>query len=449
MATGTPLSYRNLVIYEIYVRAHGQNGTFADVENDLARIKNLGVDVIWFMPIHPIGKKNAKGIGCPYSITDYAATNPDYGSIDDFSKLIRTAHELDLKVMIDVVYNHTAHDSVYLEKHPQWYHTDKNGKPATTVPEWSDVIDLNHGSTTDPNIALWDSLIEALKHWVNLGVDGFRCDVASIVPLEFWLKARKEIAQLNPQVIWLAESVHSGFVVHRRGQGRTGHSDSELYQAFDITYDYDIFEVWRACVRGAASIGRYMEFLLQQDAIYPENFCKLRFVENHDQPRIMDFALNQDQALAWTSFQAFNPGAFLIYAGQESAAAHKPSLFDKDEIAWKSYEFQPILSTLSKLKKDPAQLGNFVVIECEPLIQAHWKAADGGGLYGIFNVNSCSEKISVCLPDGLYTDILSGMDIEVSSGAIFAPRSSYVFRYEGTLELATPFQPPIWHFKIE
>ena len=145
MATDTPSSYRNLVIYEIYVRNHGVNGKFQDVEKDLPRLHTLGVDVLWFMPIHPIGVVNKKGsLGCPYSIRDYREVNPEYGTKDDFSRLVQKTHEMGMKVMIDVVYNHTAHDSVLVQLHPEYFHQDENGNPVTTVPEWSDVIDLKH-----------------------------------------------------------------------------------------------------------------------------------------------------------------------------------------------------------------------------------------------------------------------------------------------------------------
>ena len=205
MAKDTPKDYRSLVIYEIYVRSHSPQGTFQGVTDDLPRIKDLGVDIIWLMPIHPIGRLNRKGsLGCPYSIADYFSVNPEYGSIDDFKDLIHKAHALDLKVMMDVVYNHTAHDATLVNKHPNWYHTGPDGHPSTTVPEWSDVIDLDYSHPE-----LWNYLISALEQWAGLGVDGFRCDVASIIPLEFWLQARAAVARINPSMIWLAESVGS------------------------------------------------------------------------------------------------------------------------------------------------------------------------------------------------------------------------------------------------
>jgi glycosidase len=327
MAHDTPAHYRNLVIYEVFVRNHGPNGTFADVEADLLRIREMGVDVVWFMPIHPIGRVNRKGsLGSPYSIADYREVNPEYGTRADFARLIERAHALGLKVMIDVVYNHTAHDSRLVHEHPDWFHQDEHGVPVTTVPDWSDVIDLKH-----PNAALTDYLIESLQGWAALGVDGFRCDVASLVPLKFWLKARQAVAEVKPQVIWLAESVHAAFVAGRRAAGLPTLSDGELYQAFDLTYDYDIWPIFQAAVRGQVPVARFLEMLRFQDCIYPANFVKMHYAENHDQARIMALAPSRAQALAWTAFQAFNKGAFLIYAGQESAATHTPSLFDVEK----------------------------------------------------------------------------------------------------------------------
>ncbi|MEE8392091.1 MAG: alpha-amylase family glycosyl hydrolase [Anaerolineae bacterium] len=258
MAQDTSKHYRNLILYEIYVRNHGPNGTFADVEADLPRIQAMGVDVAWFMPIHPIGKVNKKGsLGCPYSIADYGEVNPEYGTKADFSRLIERAHALGLKVMIDVVYNHTAHDSVLVRDHPDWFHQDAHGTPVTTVPEWSDVIDLKH-----PNPALTDYFIETLQMWVEFGVDGFRCDVASLLPLDFWLRARASVAEIKPGVIWLAESVHAGWVAERRAAGLPMLSDCELYRAFDLTYDHDIWPIWQAAVVGKVPVQMKGEFVL-------------------------------------------------------------------------------------------------------------------------------------------------------------------------------------------
>jgi glycosidase len=431
MASDTPPSYRNLVFYEIYVRNHGVTGTFADVEKDLPRLHTLGVDFLWFMPIHPIGLLNKKGsLGCPYSIRDYREVNPEYGSKEDFTRLIQLAHERGMKVMIDVVYNHTAHDSILVKEHPEYFHQDEKGNPTTTVPEWSDVIDLKH-----PNPGLSDDLIETLQGWVELGVDGFRCDVASLVPQEFWLKARAKVAKTKPGVVWLAESVHANFVGTRRVHGLTGLSDSELYSAFDLTYDYDVWPIWQLAVQGKVPVRRYIEMLRYQDCIYPQNYVKLRCVENHDQARIMRLAPSRSQAMAWTAFEAFNKGSFLIYAGQESGTKHTPSLFDIDKVEWGEYALQPYLTRLAKLKKDQAEVeGKFVVVQADPAIQAVWEYP-GKSLYGIFNTSGKTGYIMVSLPDGTYRDILNDGQVAVRNGKMLLPETATIVRFTEMLLL--------------
>jgi glycosidase len=424
MAHDTPSSYRNLVLYEVYVRNHGPHGTFADVEADLPRIKALGVDVVWFMPIHPIGQVKKKGtLGCPYSIADYRGVNPEYGTRADLARLIQQAHALGLRVMIDVVYNHTAHDSLLVRQHPDWFHQDEHGIPVTTVPEWSDVIDLKH-----PHAGLTAYLVETLQQWAAFGVDGFRCDVAALLPEEFWMQARQAVAEVKPGVIWLAESVHAAFVGFRRANGLPTLSDSELYRAFDLTYDYDIWPLWQAAVVGRQPVARYLEMLRFQDCIYPETAVKMRCVENHDQPRIMALAPSRAQALAWTAFQSFSQGAFLIYAGQESAATHRPSLFDVDRVEWGSYELSPFLTTLAGLKKDPAQVhGQFVILAAEPAIQAAW-VHPGAYLYGAFDVAAAGGEVQVQLPDGRYEDLLSGEEVPIRRGRMKVPETAAILR---------------------
>ncbi len=425
MASNTPSSYRNLVIYEIFVRNHGANGTFKDIENDLPRLHTLGVDILWFMPIHPIGKLNKKGsLGCPYSVKDYCGINPEYGTKKDFTRLVQQAHEYGLKVMIDVVYNHTSYDSFLAKEHPEYFHKDGNGHLVSTQPEWSDVIDLQY---TNPELS--EYLIECLKSWVESGVDGFRCDVASLVPQKFWQQARSRIAKVKPGVIWLAESVHANFVGQRRACKLTGISDGELYTAFDITYDYDIWPIWQLAVQGKVPVRRYVEMLRYQDCIYPENYIKMRCVENHDQARIMRLAPSRSQAMAWTAFEAFNKGPFLIYGGQESGTKHTPSLFDIDKVDWGDYSLQPFLTRLAKLKKDPAQVqGKFVVVQADPAIQAAWEFAEKS-LYGIFNTSGKAGYIMVSLPDGTYRDILNDGQVTVRGSKLLLPETATIVRY--------------------
>lgn len=427
---GDKSKLRNLVLYEVYVRNHGPNGTFEDVINDLGRIKALGVDVIWLMPIHPIGKENKKGtLGCPYSIKDYRKINPEYGTLQDFQKLLDDAHRRDLKIMIDVVYNHTSHDSLLVTEKPEFFHQDVHGKPITTVPAWSDVIDLKH-----PNQDLQSYLIETMLYWVNLGVDGFRCDVASIIPLSFWLEAKERVEEINPNFIWLAESVHTAWVIERRQHGLEAQSDAELYRAFDLTYDYDLWPIWQAAVLGRAPVLRYLEMVTYQKGIYPADFIKMRCVENHDNPRIMALAPDETSAQAWTAFEIFTQGAFLIYAGQESGASHAPSLFDIDKIIWADYSLQDWLRKLLSIKKmNVFRSGEQIFLSAEPAIQAVF-AKENTCLYGIFNVHNLNQDIPTQLPDGQYTDLITEESISVNNGIVkLHNKSALIFEVDPNL----------------
>ncbi len=439
MASDTPLAQRSLVIYEIFVRSHGPNGTFADVEADLERIRSIGVDIIWFMPIHPIGKIARKGpAGSPYSISNYREVNPEYGTRDDFAHLIEKAHGLGLKVMIDVVYNHTSHDLNLVSEHPDWFHQNALGEPVTTVPAWADVIDLKY-----PNPNLEEYLIDSLVGWAQFGIDGFRCDVASLVPVDFWLCARQKVAEVKPGVIWLAESVHAGFIGARRDACLRAFADCEIFRAFDMEYDYDIWPIWQAAVTGQAPVSRYLEMVRLQNSIYTSSFIKMRCVENHDQARIMALAPSYQQALAWTAFEFFNKGAFLIYAGQELAMTHTPSLFEADKVVWGNYDLQPFLSQLIRIKKDPAVAsGIFTICSPEPAIVATWETTgdpSAGCLLGIFNVEHSAGVVNVPIRDGDYTDLLTGEVVSVQFGQAPIPESAFVLRY------AAPVNP-CWFF---
>ncbi len=444
MAPETPRSCRNLVLYEVYVRNHGPHGTFADVEADLPRIRSMGVDIVWFMPVHPVGMANRKGrLGSPYAIADYRAVNPEYGTREDFGRLIEAAHAAGLKVMIDVVYNHTSPDSWLAQTHPEWFHSDANGQPAPTEIEWSDVVDLRYDHEE-----LADYLVETLCGWAEFGVDGFRCDVASLVPERFWLRARAAVARVKPDVIWLAESVYAAMVARRRQRGLVAITDSELYSAFDITYDYDIWPIWQAVVAGREPLQRYLTMLRFQDGIYPASFAKLRYVENHDQARITKLAPTRAQALAWTAFAAFNRGPFLIYGGQESAASHTPSLFDEDKVPWGEYELQPFLTTLARLKKDEAQeRGEFVLLGADGAAQAAW-ICPGHGLYGIFNTEGSGGELAVRLPDGEYEELLGGGRLRVSGGRVAMPESAAILRYRGVEVEQAPFYSFLLDFYV-
>lgn len=212
--------------------------------------------------------------------------------------------------------------------------------------EWYDVIDLDYNQHD-----LWDYQVETLKQWAKI-VDGFRCDVAPLVPLDFWFRAREEVEQIQPGCLWLSESVEPGFIVEICSRRMAGLSDSEIFQAFDLSYEYDIFGWFRDYLTGTAPLSRYAEAINQQEYIYPDNYVKLRYLENHDNPRAAFIIPNETALLNWTAFIYFQKGMTLIYAGQEMYAEHRPSLFDRDTITWDTgKDMSSLLCQMAEIKK--------------------------------------------------------------------------------------------------
>ncbi len=426
MAKNTAKSYRNQVMYCVFVRSHPPEGTFEGVRRDLERIKGLGVDVVWLMPIHPVGEQCRKGsLGSPYAIRDYRAVDPEYGTLEDFTRLVDAIHQLGMKCIIDVVYNHTSPDSVLAREHPEWFYRRPDGGFGNRVGDWWDVIDLDYSQP-----GLWDYQIETLKYWASI-VDGFRCDVAPLVPLEFWLRAREEVERVRPGCLWLAESVEPAFIREGRAAGLAVLSDAELYQAFDICYDYDIFDVFQDYLEGKVPLERYAQAVNAQETIYPDNYVKLRFLENHDRARAA-FLIPEGMALlSWTAFLYFQKGMTLLYAGQEAECTHRPSLFDKDQVAWHISEGATrLLGTLAKLKQDPILTDSRYEVKALPqdiLYAAHRKG--DRQLVGLFSVKGNSAPARVEAPDGFYPNLLdeNGREVEVYGGMVSVKGAPIVF----------------------
>ena len=194
---------KDAVIYQIWERAYSQNGDFNSITADLDRIKDLGVDVLWLMPVHPIGQVKKKGtVGSPYAVKDYYGINPDYGTAADLKRLVAESHKRGLKVIIDVVVNHTAWDNALIRKHPEYYKKNDKGEIIPPVPDWADVAGVDYSK---PELRKY--IIEMLKSWIrDYDLDGFRCDVALFIPTDFWDTARGEVDKIKPNTIWLAEA---------------------------------------------------------------------------------------------------------------------------------------------------------------------------------------------------------------------------------------------------
>ena len=416
MAKNTDPVLQTQTIYSVFVRNHTKEGTFRALIPDLERIKALGTDIIWLLPIHPVGIINRKGsLGSPYANMDYRAVNPEYGTLDDFRALADAVHERGMKLMIDVVYNHTSPDSVLWNEHPEFFYRKPDGKPGNHVGEWTDVIDLDY-----TNKDLWDYQVESLKMWAEI-VDGFRCDVASFVPVEFWCRARREIEEFKPGFVWLAESVHRSFSTECRMRGMYVSRDVDAYEAFDIEYEYDIREAFDNYVDGKGSLSAWLDLLDFQEFAYPANYNKLRYLENHDTDR---FAGRVDDMASLRNFTAliyFLKGTTLIYGGQEVASQHRPSLFDPDKVEWNTgTDISGYITLLSSLKKNTLSPADLFSAKAFEELDIAVLTRDDGCIRktGIFSLKGKPGDVYTGLVDGCYDDLISGDKIVVKEGMI-------------------------------
>ena len=428
MAANTDISLRNQVIYSIYVRNHTQEGTFSAIIPDLDRIQALGTDIIWFMPIHPIGVKGKKGtLGCPYANKDYRSVNPEYGTMKDFQELVDAIHARGMKCIIDVVYNHTSPDSVLTIEHPEYFYHKPDGSMGNHVGDWTDVVDLDYNCKE-----LWDYQIESLKMWAEI-VDGFRCDVASFVPVEFWCKARAAVEAVRPGCIWLAETVHSGFGLMSRQMGLYSANDYEMFRAFDMEYDYDIREVFDRYLSGNCNLSNYIDVINFQECCYPDNYIKMRFLENHDQPRICSFIKDPKVLQNFNAFLYFLKGTTLLYAGQEYCCTEIPSLFEKDVFP-RNMELD--------ISSNFIQLNHFkkTVLSAEDAFLG--KADDANDIailerndrkmrkLGIFSLKAKPADVSVDWKDGEYINRLDCSKVTVANGILHCDGNPIVITEE-------------------
>lgn len=427
MANTTDKQLRNMMMYQIFVRNYSREGTFKEVEKDLDRIRSLGTDIVYFLPIHPTGEVKRKGtLGSPYAVKDYRAINPEYGTIDDFRELVAAIHDRGMKCIIDIVYNHTSPDSVLASEHPDWFYHKEDGTFGNRVGDWTDIIDLDYS-----NEDLWDYQIETLKYWAGI-VDGFRCDVAPLVPGGFWERARREVETVRKGCIWLAESVTPSFITELRARSIGVQSDCELFADFDICYDYDIYQDLKDYLCGTGPLSAYLDGLMRQEWTYPGNYIKLRFLENHDRSRI-HFLVNDERAVRnLTAFSFFLKGMAFVYAGQEFGEVHLPGLFDRDTISRKpcgGMDMSDMISRLSKIRKDSIFTDStFSVTEVrEDVCLAVHRSLDSRA-YGIFSMKGRPATVRVPLPDGIYTDEISQDTVEVHEGCLSCTGEPIIIR---------------------
>jgi glycosidase len=336
----------NLGIYEVNVRQYTEEGTFAAFREHLERLQEMGVGILWFMPVHPIGRQNRLGsLGSYYSVRDYMDVNPEFGSLDDFRTLVQEIHERGMYVIIDWVANHTSWDNSLTTEHPEWYCRDVDGNfispPGTN---WSDVIELDYAQQ-----GLRDYMVEAMKFWVaNVGIDGFRCDAVSFVPQDFWKEAICELKVFEPDLLLLAE-----------GDGRVWH---EL--GFDMTYGWGLYGfgngVLKRIAEGIDTAAELNDYATGEKAQYSDEAYRMYFTSNHDENSWhgTPTELFGEAAGVFDVLTATFNGMPLIYSGQEAGLDKRLQFFDKDQIMWCDDEKTTVYKTLLHLKKENKALWN-------------------------------------------------------------------------------------------
>ena len=337
---------KNAAIYQINIRQFTAEGSFTAATQQLPRLKALGVDILWLMPVNPIGEVNRKGsLGSPYSVKDYYGVNSELGSLEDLKAFIGAAHELGLYVILDWVANHTAWDNALVTQHPDWYLRDWKGDFSPTAWwDWHDIIELDYSKP-----GLRQYMTEAMKYWVkDVGVDGFRCDVAGFVPLDFWNNVRKELDAIKP-VFMLAEF-----------EGRDFHAE-----AFDMTYSWSWSEAMRAIVKGHADVNKLYVYYSWNEKYFPPNVMRMLGVTNHDQNAWegTEFEMFGDALPAVIALSVVSEGMPMMYNGQEAGNNKRLAFFERDPIVWRQHELGDFYQKLFALKKQHSALWN-----------AHWGA---------------------------------------------------------------------------
>lgn len=318
-AVPSPDWVRDAVIYEVFPRAFSEEGTLDSARRRIPELSDLGVTCIWLMPIHPIGVAARKGsLGSPYAISDYRSIHPDLGTIDDLKRLVRTAHRYGMKVIMDFVANHSAADCPLQWSHPKWYKRDCHGRPQSPGFGWTDVLGFDYR-----NRDLRNYMIETMCYYVReCDIDGYRCDVAALVPTDFWREARAALKRIKPDAILLAES----------------HEPSHNAMAFDLTYEENLPRILQKVFFGTLS-ARAIRNLIEQDRLtFPVESIRMRYLENHDQPRALELIGTRGLRVAVALLFTLD-GVPLIHNGQEIGESKRVCLFEPFKIQWESGDY--------------------------------------------------------------------------------------------------------------
>lgn len=396
------------VLYEMNVRQLTPEGTLAAAEKQLPRLRELGIDAVWLMPIHPIGEINRKGsLGSYYSVRDYYAVNPEFGTLDDFDRFVAAAHSLGLKVLLDWVANHTSRDARWVTERPaDWYERDAQGDPL--IPNgWDDTAKLNYA-----NRDVWQGQIDAMRFWVEWhGVDGFRCDMAMLVPTAFWREAARQLRALKRNLFLLAEAEQQDLLV----------------DAFDACYAWEFHHLINDIAQGKRRVWDLRNYIYADRDRYPRSAMRLLFTSNHDENswngsefRRMGAAAGIMAALTFLLPQ----GMPLVYTGQEFGYDHSFAFFDRDPMTDpRPGHFTELYRLLCQLKHRNAALqagergGSFIEIEnnAKDCLMTFVREVEGNRVLAVMNLSpyTIHADFNTGIYQGEYTDAMNGNRVVV------------------------------------
>ena len=338
---------RNATIYEVNVRQYTPEGTFAAFERHLPRLKRLGIDILWLMPVQPIGQKNRKGsLGSYYAVADYTAMNPEHGTEADFRHLVDAAHAQGMRVILDWVANHTAHDHEWIAAHPDWYVHRADGTISNArdnegrETDWTDVAELNYD-----NPAMRQAMIGEMRWWVErMGIDGFRCDVAGGVPMDFWMQARTALKAVKPDLFLLAEA-----------------ESPEMHQVFDMTYGWELHHLLNDVAQAKQTTAALDRYFAKDDSVYGRGAYRMYFTSNHDENSWngTEFErMGANHQAAFVIAATARNGMPLLYTGQEASLNKRLRFFDKDTVDWNGPSLADFYAAMLELKHTQPALAN-------------------------------------------------------------------------------------------
>ena len=396
---------KTATIYQINTRQFTPEGTFRAAEAHLPRLKDLGVDILWLMPINPIGEKNRKGrLGSPYAVRDYYGVNPEFGTLADLKHFVNTAHELGMHVILDWVANHTAWDNPLVDEHPEWYARDWKGDFCPSPwRDWSDIIDLDY---RQPGLRKY--MTEALKYWITeADIDGYRCDVAGFLPTDFWNNVRRELDAIKPVFMlaeWESKDLHA--------------------EAFDMAYAWSWYDAMQAIAQGKADLNRLYVYYSHNEKEYPLDALRMTFVSNHDKNAWAGTEFEQfgDGLEAAIVLSVLSEGLPLIYNGQEAGNARRLAFFDKDPIEWRPHPIGDLYKKLFALKKANSALWNgnwgarmiHVPSSAPNQVFSFVRQNKQDKIFAVLNLSNESQAVTFAdtLYHGRYTNFFSQVSVE-------------------------------------